>query len=115
LEVWVDVFAPISRWKLAGRLKEIGSRSFATIVMFWLHEYGQIKLTRLSFGGDYGHHKMTDAEMPANIKDFHSIEIWFGLSNIYTKTDQIKIDSGILEFCAMPINILNGKYFKWRK
>ena len=77
LEVWVDVFAPISRQHLADRLNEIGSQSFANIAMFFLHEYGQIELGQLSFGGDHGKHEMTDLEMPENIKDFESIDIWF--------------------------------------
>jgi hypothetical protein len=75
-------------------LNEIGSKSFADdYVLPWLREHGQITLGKLSFGEyfrDYSHlhvlyldtdkpgqHKMTAVEMPANIKDFESIEIWF--------------------------------------
>jgi hypothetical protein len=86
LEVWVDIFAPISRWELAGRLNEIGSRSFADTAMFWLHEYGKIKLTRLCFGGDYNFWKFPEVEMPSNVKDFESIEIWF--DKLYKKNKQ---------------------------
>ena len=77
MEVWVDVFAPIRRKKLANRLNEIGSRSLANIGLFFLHEYGQIKLKELRFGGHYGKHEMAETEMPASIKDFESIRIWF--------------------------------------
>jgi len=81
LEVWVDVFAPIRRYQLAERLEEIGSRSFAEIAMFFLHEYGQIKLRPLHFVGDdddyYYNEEVAETEMPSNIKDFQLIEIWF--------------------------------------
>ena len=77
LEVWVDVFAPIRRWELADRLDKIGSRSFAQIAMFFLHECGQINLECKSYGNRYGYDKIPETEMPTNIKDFESMQIWF--------------------------------------
>ena len=111
LEAWFGVFAPISRQQLANHLNEIGSQSFANIAMPFLHEYGQITLGKMSFGGEYGTHEMTAEAMPANIKDFESIEIWFDFI-IYRKNLTKRFKFICQKLNNILILMLDLKYYK---
>jgi hypothetical protein len=95
LETWYDWLAFVPRYQLGKIVPNIGDRKFASIVQKFLHEYGEITIDHIEIVAPYeedpsGHPRvrawqnhswlrfeMAEAQMPANIKNFHYFELRF--------------------------------------
>jgi hypothetical protein len=96
LETWYDWLVFVPRHQLGKIVPKIGHRKFASIVQPFLHEYGEFKIDRIKIVAPYeedpnGPHprvrawqnhsplrfKLAEAQMPANITNFHIFVLRF--------------------------------------
>jgi hypothetical protein len=95
LEIWFDWLGFVPRRRLGEIVPQIGDLRFGSIVQKFLHGYGEITIGPIDIVGPYEEHhprvhkwknnrplvriQITEAQMPANIKNFNELELRFAI------------------------------------